>query len=58
MTEQPEQRKPEQGDKEDKPSISDILSSGGFDTRRSLEDWVPGSDLTETAEADNGTGGN
>ena len=58
MTEKPEQGKSEQGAKEETPSISDILSAGGFETKRVLEDWVHGSDLNETTETNNHTTGN
>lgn len=57
MTEQPEPDEQGQGDKQETPSIADILSDGGFDTRRVLEDWVRTSDLTEDADTDDTTKG-
>lgn len=58
MTEKPERDEQEQGGKQETPSISDILSAGGFDTRHVLEDWVRTSDLTEDTDTDNATDDN
>jgi hypothetical protein len=60
MTEKPEHGTPEHGDKQETPPISDILSAGGFDTKAVLGDVAPihDSDLAESSEADNRSGGN